>query len=61
MKILYSYRNIQTKEIEKFFIKDSKIDIDEDRTWFYYECEFEDNVYLESFLKDLQYKFPSLY
>jgi hypothetical protein len=32
MKILYTYRNIETKEIEKFFIKDSKEDIDEDRT-----------------------------
>lgn len=61
MKILYASRDLKTKEIQKFFIRDSKEDVDEDRTWFYYECEFEDNVYLEWFLQELQNKFPSLY
>lgn len=42
-KELYIYRNIKTNEIENIMLCDIWTDIDEERTWFYYEWLVEEN------------------
>lgn len=54
-KSIYATRNIKTNKIEKIFIRNSDVEIEEDRTWFYFEWEFEEdkNWYTERFLNEL--------